>query len=38
MNYAFYVDLGDLTYEPWHGMYTAPDALEKRAGWWALTK
>ena len=34
MNYAFYVDLGDLTYETWYSMYTAPDALEKRAGWW----
>ena len=34
MNYAFYVDLGDMTYETWYGMYTASDALEKRAGWW----
>ena len=34
MNYAFYVDLGDMTYETWYGMYTAPDALEKREGWW----
>ena len=29
MNYAFYVDLGDLTYETWYGMYTVPEALER---------
>ena len=32
MNYAFYIDLGNMTYDAWYGMYTAPDALEKRAG------
>ena len=33
-NYAFYLERGNMTYETWYGMYTAPDALEKCAGWW----
>ena len=34
MNYAFYLDLGDMTFEAWHAMYTAPENLAKRAEWW----
>jgi hypothetical protein len=34
MNYTFYVELGNMTYETWYDIYTAPDALEKRSGWW----
>ena len=33
MNYAFYIDLGDMTYEAWQAMYTAPENLAKRAEW-----
>ena len=34
MNYAFHIDLGDMTYEAWHAMYAAPENLAKRADWW----
>ena len=34
MNYAFHIDLGDMTYEAWHAMYAAPENLAKRAEWW----
>ena len=34
MNYAFHIDLGDMAYETWYEMYTKPENVEKRAGWW----
>ena len=36
MNYAFYIDLGDMAYETWYEMYTKPENAQKRAGWWGL--
>ena len=34
MNYAFYIDLGGVSFEQWYGMYTAPENAAKREGWW----
>ena len=34
MNYAFYVDLGDMKYEDWYSMYSTPENAKKREGWW----
>jgi hypothetical protein len=36
MNYAFHIDLGDMPYEKWHAMYSAPENQTKRADWWGL--
>ena len=36
MNYAFHIDLGDMTYEAWHAMYAEPENIAKRAEWWGL--
>ena len=37
MNYAFHIDLGDMPYEKWHAMYSAPENQAKRADWWGLS-
>ena len=34
MNYAFHIDLGQMTYEEWHGLYTDPEGAKLRDGWW----
>lgn len=34
MNYAFYIDLGEMKYEQWYAMYMAPEHVAKRQGWW----
>ena len=34
MNYAFHIDLGDMPYDKWHAMYSAPENKAKRAEWW----
>ena len=34
MNYAFHIDLGEMSYDKWHAMYSAPENKAKRADWW----
>ena len=34
MNYAFHIDLGDMPYDKWQAMYSAPENKAKRAEWW----
>ena len=34
MNYAFHIDLGQMTYEEWHGLYTDPEGAKLRQDWW----
>ena len=34
LNSAFHIDLGQMTYDEWHGLYTEPEGAKLRGGWW----